>query len=249
MRLGFRVGFVGVLATISSVVASVVASLVASLGASAHAGVVAGRLELPPPPERAPVVAKGFLERAENPHADPRRPNLAPYLVVVLEGEPASAGAPAQVTWELVGESFARPAIGVPVGAEVVIKNVTSFARTLAAREDPKLIAGPLNPTGVRSFRPTQPAVYTIADKDAPHLRGTVVVVASRHVASVDDAGRFEFADVAEGSYKLRVFYANPLGGTAAWLPISVDVAVGAKAGKTEVSAKLPPWGAAAGRK
>src|SRR5262245_46601784 len=102
MRLGFSVGF------------GVVAAVIAALAGTGWAGTVYGRLELPPAPERGPVVAKGFVDRIENPLADIKKPSLAPYLVVVLEGD-QRAGAPAQVTWDLVGESFTRPLIAVPV--------------------------------------------------------------------------------------------------------------------------------------
>jgi hypothetical protein len=204
MRLGFSVGIVGVHV-------AVCAAVVAAPGA-ARAGTVVGRLELPPAPERAPVIAKGFVDRVENPLADIKKPNLAPYLVVVLEGEQKADAAPAQVNYDLVGESFVRPVVAVPVGAEVVIKNHTKVARNLAAAEDAKLITGPLNPTGTKSFRATQPGTYTLGDKEAPHLRGKIVVVATTHVASLDDAGRFEMTDVADGSYKLRVFYYDPAG-------------------------------------
>jgi hypothetical protein len=229
MRLGFLVGFAGVVA----------------LAGPGRAGTVVGKLELPAAPERGPVTAKGFLDRVENPLADIRKPSLAPYLVVALEGD-TKAGAPAEVGWDVVGESFARPVIAVPVGAEVVIKNQTKVPRTIGAAEDPKLIVGPLNPTGSRSFRATQPAIYTIADKDAPHLRGKIVVVATLHVASVDDNGRFEMADVPDGSYKLRVFYYDPAGeargGKSDWLPFTADVTVASKgrSNKTEVNVKLP---------
>lgn len=228
MRLGFSVGIVGAIAAFA--------------GAS-QAGTVVGRLELPAPPERGPVIAKGFLDRTENPLADTRKVNLAPYFVVALDGEVKPEAAPAEVTWELVGESFARPVIAVPVGAQVVIKNTTKISRTIGAIEDPKLFAGPLHPAGTKSFRATQPAIYTIGDAGAPHLRGKVVVVATTHVANLDDSGRFEMANVAEGSYKLRVFYYDPGGeahGTKSdWLPFTTDVTVSARA-KTEVNAKLP---------
>ncbi|HMG51829.1 MAG TPA: hypothetical protein VK601_00075 [Kofleriaceae bacterium] len=238
MRLGFSVGIVGVLAAVAA------AGLV-SPGA-ARAGTVVGRLELPPAPERGPVLARGFVDRVENPLADIKKPSLAPYLVVVLESEQKSDAAPAQVNYDLVGESFVRPVVAVPVGAEVVIKNQTKVARTIAAAEDPKLITGPLNPTGTKSFRATQPAVYTLGDKDAPHLRGKIVVVASTHVASLDDAGRFEMTDVPDGSYKLRVFYYDPAGEARGkrsdWLAFTADVTVAprGRTNRTEVNAKLP---------
>jgi hypothetical protein len=244
MRLGFSVG-IGVLV-------AVVAGP-GGAGSPAWAGTVVGKLELPPPPERGPVIARGFVDRVENPLADIKKPSLAPYLVVTLEGEAKSDAAPAQVNWDVVGESFVRPVVAVPVGAEVVIKNQTKVARTLAAAEDPKLITGPLNPTGTKSFRATQPAIYTIGDKDAPHLRGKLVVVATPHVAVIDDSGRFEMTDVPDGSYKLRVFYYDPLaearGKSSGWLfTTDVTVAPKGRSNRTEVNAKLPPL-TAAGKK
>ena len=239
MRLGFSVGIVGVIAVLAS---------------RSQAGTVVGRLELPAPPERGPVVARGFLDRTENPLAEIRKQNIAPYFVVALEGPERAGSAPAEVTWELVGESFARPVIAVPVGAEVVIRNQTKISRTIGAVEDPKLIAGPLNPTGTKSFRATQPAVYTIGDKDAPHLKGKIVVVATTHVANVDDSGRFEMTDVPDGSYKLRIFYYDRAGEahghSSDWLAFTTDVTVVSKgkANRTEVNAKLPALTAAPGQ-
>jgi len=237
----------------------VIAACLVVLPRASRAGTVVGKLELPPAPERAPVIARGFVDRVENPFAEIKKPAVAPYLAVVLErveaaGRDSKAEAPAQVSWDLVGESFARPVVAVPVGAEVVIKNQTKVARTIAAAEDPKLITGPLNPTGTKSFRAAQPAIYTIADKDAPHLHGKIVVVASAHVASVDDNGRFEMTEVPEGSYKLRVFYYDPSaeahGQRSDWLPVAADVAVPprSKASRTEVNIKLPALVAAAGK-
>jgi hypothetical protein len=195
---------------------------------------VVGRLELPEPPERPTVVARGFLDRVENPLAEVRKVTIAPQLIVVLEGG-GKVESPAAVNWELAGESFARPVIAAPVGAEVVIKNVSKVARTLVAAEDPKLIpAGPINPTGPKSFRPTEPKIYTIGDADAPHLKGVLVVVDTRYIATVDAAGKFDFGDVPEGTYKLRIFYQR------GWIARPDEtVNVGAK-GKTEVNVKVP---------
>jgi hypothetical protein len=217
----------------------VTASLAWTGGARpAHAGVVVGKLDLPPAPERAPVATRGFLDRTENPLAPVRPVTVTPLMLVVLEAaESPKPAAPGQVSWDLVGDSFAHPVIGAPVGAEVVIKNVSKVARTLVAVEDPKLVpSGPINPTGPKSFRVTEPKIYTITDKDAPHLMGKLVVVTSAYVTNVDDAGKFELSDVPEGSYKLRVFYKD------AWLEGVTDVNVGGK-GKTEVNPKVPALG------
>jgi hypothetical protein len=233
MRLGFSLGNVGVIAGV----------IAASVGAG-RAGTIVGKIELPPAPERGPVIARGFVDRIENPLADIKKHNIAPYLVVALEGDPRPA-APAQVNWDLVGESFARPVVAVPVGAEVIIRNQTKVPRTLAAAEDAKLIVGPLNPTGTKSFRATEPATYTIGDKDAPHLKGRVVVVATTHVASVDDTGRFEMTDVPDGSYKLKIYYYDPIaeahGKHSDWL-LTTDVTVASrgKVSRTDVNVKLP---------
>jgi hypothetical protein len=202
----------------------------------AMASPVIGKLDLPKElPPREPAATRGFLDRVENPLALPRPVPLFPHMVVVLEpaeGTP-KASAPGQVIWELVGESFARPVMIAPIGAEVVIKNVSKTSRTLFAVEDPKLVpSGPINPTGPKSFRIADAKVYTITDKDAQHLKGTLVTVASPYVAVVDDNGKFEL-DAPEGTYKLRIFYRT------AWLEGTTDVSVGAK-GKTEVAPKVP---------
>jgi hypothetical protein len=241
MRPGFSVRSLGIVV------------LWAGAVAPAAAGTVYGRLELPPAPERGPVIAKGFLDRVENPLAEIRKPNIAPYFVVALESEGKPAVAPPEVKWDVVGESFSRPVVAVPVGAEVVIRNRTRTAWTIGAAEDPKLIVGPLNPQGSKSFRATEPAIYTIGDKDVPHLKGKIVVVATPYVAWLDDNGRFEIAGVADGSYKLRVFYYDPAGEAhgkkSEWLAFTTDVNVVSrgKASRTEVTAKLPAVGLSSG--
>ncbi|MBS1120153.1 MAG: hypothetical protein H6Q90_2381 [Deltaproteobacteria bacterium] len=209
-----------------------------ALTGTSVASPVVGKIELPPPPDRPVATTKGFLDRVENPNKPVRPVDVGPYLLVVLENDTKPAS-PGQVTWELVGDSFNRPVIGVPVGAEVVIKNVSKTARTLAAAEDPKVVpAEPINPTGSKAFRVGQPNVYTVSDKDAPHLKGKLVVVNTSYVSNVEvtnNVGRFELADVPEGTYKVRIFYRDN------WLDRPDDtVTVPAKAKvKTEVNVKV----------
>ena len=215
--------------------------LLAALGGESLAGGVSGRLELPAPPERPPVTQRGFLDRAENPLTPVRPVNVGPYLAVVLEGE-ARPQSPGQVAWELGGDSFGKPLIVVPVGAEVLITNTSGTPRTLTALEDPKLLeSAPIAPSNSRSFRPLEPRVYTITDKDAPHLRGRVLVVPTPYFAAVEvsggklEHGAFQISDVAEGSYKVRVFYRD------GWIDRPDEAVTVPAKNKVEVLVKIPP--------
>jgi hypothetical protein len=208
--------------------------LILAATGSAAAGPVTAKLELPAAPARAPIAGKGFLDRIENPRKPVQPVAVTPHLLVVLEGEPKPEGSP-QVVWELVGESFARPVIGAPVGAEVLIKNTSQTSRTLIAVEDPKLLSpGPINPTGPKSFKVPAARVYTITDPDAPHLRGRVVVVATPYVAPVDAAGKVDFGDVAEGAYKVRVFFRDH------WIDRPEQSVTVPARGKLEIDVKIP---------
>jgi hypothetical protein len=201
---------------------------------AASAGTLVGKLALPQAPERPSAGLKGFLERAENPLAPVQPLNVPRQMVLVLEGDEKPA-TPPQVTWELLGNSFARAVIAAPAGADVVIKNASKTPHTLVAKEDAKLVpAGPINPTGSKSFRATEPGkIYTITDPDAPYLQGKLVVVNTQFIAYPDDTGRFEIADLPAGSYKLKIWYRD------GWLERPADsVEVGAK-GKTEFNPKV----------
>jgi hypothetical protein len=208
----------------------------------AQAGSRTGKLELPPPPDRPPVATKGFLDRVENPLTPVKPINPAPYLVVVVDSDAGAAPESSiQVTWELAGESFTKPLIAVPAGAEVVIKNTSKTARSLVAAEDPKLIpGGPINPGGPKSFRVKEAKNYTIGDSDAPHLKGKVIVVTTPFIANVSDDGKFEIPDIAPGAYKLRIYYFNPLSGKDGWLDRPDDAVTIPAKGKAEVTAKVP---------
>src|ERR1044071_1389026 len=85
----------------------------------ATAGTLYGKLELPQVTERPPPATRGFLDRSENPLAPLRPLAVTQQMVIVVEGDEKPAS-PGQVNWELVGESFSRPVIAVPAGAEVV---------------------------------------------------------------------------------------------------------------------------------
>lgn len=204
---------------------------------TAHANPVHGKLELPTPPERPPPKVRGFVERVENPKKPIQGVSITQDLLVVLENDSSKPDNPGQVKWELAGDSFNKPVIGAPVGAQVVVKNTSHTARTLVALEDAKLIAnGLINPkVGEQSFTVSEPKIYTITDKDAPHLIGKVVVVASPYIANVGADGKFEI-DAPEGAYKLRVFYKDH------WLDQTENVTVAAK-GKTEPSVKITSLG------
>ena len=201
---------------------------------AASAGTLVGKLELPQAPERPAAASKGFLDRVENPLAPLQATNVPHQMVIVVEGDEKPA-TPPQVTWDLLGDSFGRPVIAAPAGAEVVIKNSSKTAHTLVAKEDPKLVPpGPINPTGPKSFRATDPGkVYTITDPDAPYLQGKLVVVNTQYIAYPDDSGKFQIDDIPAGAYKVKIWYRD------GWLERPDDaVTVNAK-GKTELNPKI----------
>ncbi len=203
--------------------------------ATAEAGTVIGRLDLPPAPSRPPVAVKGFLDRVENPLAPVKPMVPAHQMVVVLEGGEVPMSPP-QVVVELLGESFSHRVVAAPAGAEVLIKNVSKTARTLVAAEDPKLVPqGPINPTGPKSFRVSEAGkVYTIGDKDAPHLTLKVVVVGTQYIGYPDDSGRFEIDGVPPGAYKVKVWYRD------GWVARDDEAINVAAKGKTDVNPKIP---------
>jgi len=201
-----------------------------------HAGVLHGKVDLPSQlPERPPSATRGFIERVENPFMPVKGVDVTRQMVIVVEGDEKPVSPP-QINWDLVGESFAHPVIAAPTGAEVVIKDVSKTARTLVAKEDPKLVPqGPINPTGTKSFRVTEAGkVYTIGDKDAPYLIGRLVVVNTQYIAYPDEAGRFEITDIPPGSYKLKIWYRD------GWLARPDDDVTVAAKGKTDFNPKLP---------
>jgi hypothetical protein len=204
--------------------------------AAAHAGTVTGKLELPSTPlPRPPLMQKGFLDRVENPLAPVKPPSATNQIVVVLEGDEKPVSPP-QVVIDLLGETFSKKVVAAPAGAEVVIKNVSKTSRTLVAAEDAKLVPqGPINPTGPKSFRVNDVGkVYTIGDKDAPHLRLKIVVVNTQYVGYPDESGKFEIDNIPAGSYKVRVWYQDN------WLTREDETINVSAKGKTDVNPKIP---------
>lgn len=220
----------------SAALVALVAAL--SLPGLALAGTVTGKLDLPAAEKREPSGVRGYLEPVDNAIIPVQPFNPSPFMLVVLEAQqPIDVAAPPLATYELRGESFSKPVIGVVKGQEVVIRNSSLGPRTLVAKEDATLIPkGTLNVTGTRSFRVAEAGkIYTIVDESLPYLRGVIVSVSSPYHATLDREGRFSFDDVPAGNYKARVFYRDH------WLSseTSVSVPSGPRA-KTEVRIPIP---------
>jgi hypothetical protein len=213
--------------------------------AGAHAGgTLTGKLELPTPPERPAPEVKGFLDRVENPLAPvkPVAPTNKMFIVLLGDEKPMS---PPQTIVELLGESFAHRVVAAPDGSEVVIKNLSKTARSLVAAEQKDLVPqGPLNPTGSKSFRVTGvDKVFNLGDKDAPHLKLTIVAINTLYYAYPDETGKFEISGVPAGSYKVKIWYDN------GWLDRPDDSVEVKDKGKTEFNPKVTALGAPAGKK
>lgn len=213
-------------------------AMTAGLASPALAGTVTGRVELPPAEKREASPIRGYLEPADNAILPVQPFNPTPFMLVVLEAQqPIDVAAPPQASYELRGESFSKPVIGVVKGQEVVIRNSSLGPRSLTVQEDPTLIPkGTLNVTGTKSFRIAEAGkIYTIVDPSVPYLRGCIVSVSSPYHATLDREGRFSFDDVPAGSYKARVFFRDH------WLSSETNVSVpSGPRGKVEVRIPVP---------
>ena len=213
-------------------------AMLVAIAAPAAAGTVIGRVEMPPAEKREPSAVRGYLEPADNAILPVLPFNPAPFMLVALEAQqPIDVAAPPQASYELRGESFSKPVLGVVKGQEVVIRNSSLGPRSLVVQEDPTLIPkGTLNVTGTKSFRIAEAGkIYTIVDPSIPYLRGCIVSVSSPYHATLDREGRFSFDDVPAGNYKARVFYRDH------WLSSEVNVSVpSGPRGKVEVRIPVP---------
>jgi len=213
--------------------ASVVLASTFVLGAVADAGTVTGKLDLPAGLP-VPVRDAGFLARVENPHMPVRTEDPTPYLVVVLEGDAAGAPAPGQVTWNLLGATFAEPLLPVAAGTQVIIRNKGHDAPSLFAVEAPDLIpTGALNPTGSKAFKPTAPGLITVNDEESPTLVGHVLVLKSPYFALPDAGGKFEIKDVPAGNWKVKIWYRT------GWIERPAETVTVAAKGKVEIKGAL----------
>ncbi|MEZ4404195.1 MAG: hypothetical protein R3B06_29505 [Kofleriaceae bacterium] len=219
----------------------------AAAASVASGGTVAGKLDLPADLGAPPNLGRAFIPRLDNPLIPVRPLDPRPAMVVVLE--PASgelpAGKPTTVTWDLRGESFARPVVAALVGDTIEIRNQGRGAPVLIADGAPQLLPKkPLNPTDRVAFTPTTAGLVDVVDTSTPHLRGRAVVLARGRYAYPDAGGKFEFLDVPAGQWKLRVYYApRSLGGAATpagWIT-GVDEAITVGSRRADVTVKLPP--------
>jgi hypothetical protein len=212
--------------------------VVHAAAASVLAGTVTGRVDVPATDGREPSSSRGYLEPVDNAILPIQPFNPMPLMVVVLEPEsPVDVVAPPQASYDLKGESFARPVLAVVKGQEVVIRNLSFMPRTLAAKEDDALIPkGTLNVTGSKSFRVAEAnKIYTIGDPAVPHLIGRIVSIATPHHSLLDREGRFTLDNVPAGTYKARVFFRDH------WLSPETAVTMpGGNRAKVEIRISIP---------
>lgn len=213
-----------------------IASLL-TVAAPATAGTVHGRLDLPPAPPRPATASHGFLAALPNLLAPIRSADPTPLMFVMLDASTPMPAATAQIELAIVGERFSQTLVALPMNAEMVIKNASNTPRALRIAEAPQLLPKvQINPTGKQAFRPLKAGdVYTISDAEAPHLTATVVVTPSMWVAPVAADGKFEFANIPEGKYAVKVYYKS------GWIDKPEPDAVTVTAsGKVELRTKIP---------
>lgn len=205
----------------------------------ADAGVVAGRIDAPPAPAYPEPRHPGFIKRRPNAVLPPQPQDVySEMLVMLVPTSKQTIARQPQLAWDVLGESFAQSVVGIGAGGEVLIRNRGKRQVTLRCEEKADLLeTKPLNVNAPLALTPSTVGIYTIVDKESRHLRGTLVVGESRLITSVDNQGRFEFADVPAGTYKTKVFFRS------AWVERNEEAITVVEKGRIDVAVKLPSYG------
>ncbi len=202
----------------------------------ASAGVVSGKVELPAPPARPAAAPQGYLARTANPYLPPLDVDPTPYMVVVLTGGPVGeARSPAEVVWELRGDSFAQPLLPVKAGTTVVLRNASRQPATLSTVEDPGALKNAvINPPSSKAFKaPAAGSLVNVVDADRPHVRGAVLGLDTPFFVVPSATGAFEIPDVPAGKWTVRIWYRT------GWLD-RVDDSITVGTSKLDVKPKVP---------
>lgn len=214
---------------------TVLAGLLA-VPAVASAGVVSGKVELPAPPARPAPAQQGYLARSANPYLPPLEVDPTPYMVVVLTGGPVGdAKSPAEVVWELRGDSFAQPLLPVKAGTSVVLRNASRRPATLSTVEDPSALKNAvINPPSSKAFKaPAAGSLINVVDAERPHLHGAVLGLDTPFFAVPTATGNFEIPDVPAGKWTVRIWYRT------GWLD-RVDDSITVGSSKLDIKPKVP---------
>jgi hypothetical protein len=210
-----------------------------------NGGTVSGTIALPDPAKRGepPVKSSGFVRRARNALKAPRPFDPLPYLVVVLEGDPAPEDAeppPQLPRYTIIGESFDVPILPVVAGSAVEIKNNGKGSPRLYSPDLADLVPGdPVSPKGERKTKKLDKAgaSYEIRDRESAHLTGRIAVFPHRYFTRVKPDGKFEIKGVAPGTWKVKVWYVD------GWVEVPAETVevVAKKEAKLKQPIALPP--------
>lgn len=111
------------------------------------------------------------------------------------------------VTAELRGLRLVPQVVVVPLGASLELKNSDRVPHTIASvtPDETVLPARPIPAGASRTERMQRPGVFTLADEELPHLRGTLIVTETGLPFRPDERGAVH-ADVPDGSYNVKLF-------------------------------------------
>jgi hypothetical protein len=178
---------------------------------SARAGDIKGLLRAPdgyvPTPgadERKPYYWEewnGFLDPR------PRRVDMRRELAVVLLG-PGQPGAENRASITLTGGSLSPSTTVVRPDTILRIENRDDFAHELFAEGLDGFSAEATSSGQARTVRVTQAGNWPIRDRQVPHVRGHLHVIANlAAVATVEANGEYKFTNVAPGQYTVKVLH------------------------------------------
>jgi hypothetical protein len=158
-------------------------------------------------------------------------------LLVPRGAAPKTAHKEEVITAELRGLRLVPQVVVVPLGASLELKNADRVPHTISslAPDESLLPPRPIPAGASRTERAQRPGVFTLADDELPHLRGTLIVTENGLPFRPDEHGAVH-ADVPDGAYTLKLF------AHGAWVS-ERDVDVGAK--PVELSLNVPARGKA----
>lgn len=209
MRKALRILVVAALAGVTAAAAGTIGASRAAAGPSGVAGQVS--LSGTPTPVNAVTQREAFWDEWNGVLQERARPVRTDEWVAVALVRTGPAGPPpADTTARIVGGNFERGVVLAAKGTKLTLENTDGCAHELFVEGTPAIadaMATPTAPGNHRTLTLAEAGTYAIKDALYAHVRAALHVIDGlAYTAPLNPTGAFSFANVAPGSYELRVY-------------------------------------------